>query len=96
MLVLFPEISLVIQDPIPYHLREVDPGLQVILRRRQEWREDLTNNSRDAQIGKYGSCDAKESSFGDSCSRVLETKVVPLVEREEGLESVLCTWTSSP
>ena len=46
--------------------------------------EGLTNCGRDAQVGKYGPRDGKDGSFGDSCSRVLGTKVEPSVEREEG------------
>lgn len=94
MPVLFPEISLVMQEPIPYHLSEVEtraPGHSA----QKAGVEGLPHSGRDAQVGKYGSWDGKEGSFGDSCSRVLETKVVRFMEREEGLESVFCAWTSS-
>lgn len=46
--------------------------------------EGLTDAGRNAQIGKCGPHDGKEGSTGDSSSRVLLTKVEPLVKRKEG------------
>lgn len=65
---------------IPYYLRVAETkalGHSV-------QKAGVVNGGRDAQVGKHDPHDGKEGSFGNSCSRVLGTKVEPLVEREEG------------